>query len=171
MMLSSVSTTLESVTDENSSRQIWEARKSALNTAMKLTVGSRKPLGLIEDTVVNLNILYDYNRFLLQEYNDNKLDYVIYGHAGNGNLHTRPLVNIESQSELELFDIVANEVFTKVISCGGTITGEHVDGIARTKYVEFIYGLQIVSIFEQIKKVLDPKFIMNPGKKVFRHDV
>jgi glycolate oxidase len=169
--LSSVSATLESVTDENSSRQIWEARKSALNNAMKLTVGSRKPIGLIEDTVVNPNILYDYTRFLLQKYNDNKLDYVIYGHAGNGNLHTRPMVNIESQSELELFDIVANEVFTKVISCGGTITGEHGDGIARIKYVEFMYGLQIVSIFEQIKKLFDPKFIMNPGKKVFRHDV
>jgi glycolate oxidase len=169
--LSSVSATLESVTDENSSRHIWEARKSALNNAMKLTVGSRKPIGLIEDTVVNPNILYDYTRFLLQKYNDNKLDYVIYGHARNGNLHTRPMVNIESQSELELFDIVANEVFTKVISYGGTITGEHGDGIARIKYVEFMYGLQIVSIFEQIKKLFDPKFIMNPGKKVFRHDV
>ena len=50
------------------------------------------------------------------------------------------MVNIESQSELEVFDIVANEVFTKVISCGGTITGEHGDGIARTKYIEFMYG-------------------------------
>jgi hypothetical protein len=51
--LSAVSTTLESASDENSCRQIWEARKSALNNAMKFTVGSRKPLGLIEDTVVN----------------------------------------------------------------------------------------------------------------------
>ena len=169
--LSAVSTTLESASDENSCRQIWEARKSALNNAMKFTVGSRKPLGLIEDTVVNSNILYDYTRFLLEKYNDNNLDYVIYGHAGNGNLHTRPMVDIKSQSELELFNIVADEVFTKVISCGGTITGEHGDGIARTKYIEFMYGLQIVSIFEQIKKLFDPKFIMNPGKKVIRHDV
>ena len=169
--LSAVSTTLESASDENSCRQIWEARKSALNNAMKFTVGSRKPLGLIEDTVVNSNILYDYTRFLLEKYNDNKLDYVIYGHAGNGNLHTRPMIDTESKSELELFNIVADEVFTKVISCGGTITGEHGDGIARTKYIEFMYGLQIVSIFEQIKKLFDPKFIMNPGKKVIRHDV
>ncbi len=169
--LSSVSNVLESVTDENSSRQIWGARKSALNNAMKTTVGSRKPVGLIEDTVVSPDILYDYTRFLLQKYNDNKLDYVIYGHAGNGNLHTRPMIDTESQSELELFNIVADEVFTKVISCGGTITGEHGDGIARTKYIEFMYGLPIVSIFEQIKKLFDPKFIMNPGKKVIRSDV
>ena len=169
--LSSVSNVLESVTDENSSRQIWGARKSALNNAMKMTVGSRKPVGLIEDTVVSPDILYDYTRFLLQKYNDNKLDYVIYGHAGNGNLHTRPMIDTELQSELELFNIVADEVFTKVISCGGTITGEHGDGIARTKYIEFMYGLPIVSIFEQIKKLFDPKFIMNPGKKVIRSDV
>ena len=169
--LSSMSNVLETVSDENSSRQIWGARKSALNNAMKMTVGSRKPVGLIEDTVVSPDILYDYTRFLLQEYNDNKLDYVIYGHAGNGNLHTRPMINTESESELELFNIIADEVFNKVISCGGTITGEHGDGIARTKYMEFMYGLQIVSIFEQIKKLFDPKFIMNPGKKVIRSDL
>ena len=169
--ISSVSNVLETVTDENSSIQIWGARKSALNNAMKMTVGSRKPVGLIEDTVVSPDILYDYTRFLLQEYNDNKLDYVIYGHAGNGNLHTRPMIDTESQSELELFNTVADEVFTKVISCGGTITGEHGDGIARTKYMEFMYGRQIVSIFEQIKKLFDPKFIMNPGKKVIRSDL
>ena len=169
--LSSVSTTLETVTDENNSRQIWGARKSALNNAMKMTVGSRKPVGLIEDTVVSPDILYDYTRFLLQKYNDNKLDYVIYGHAGNGNLHTRPMIDTESQSELELFNILADQVFTKVISCGGTITGEHGDGIARTKYIAFMYSTQIVSIFEQIKKLFDPKFIMNPGKKVIRSDL
>src|SRR5690242_6548060 len=147
------------------------SRKSALNNVMKLTVGSRKPVGLIEDTVVNPNVLCDYTHFLLQKYNDNKLDYVIYGHAGNGNLHTRPVVDIESPRELELFDSIADEVFTKVISYGGTITGEHGDGMARTKYIEFMYGLQIVSIFQQIKKLFDPKFIMNPGKKVVRHDI
>jgi glycolate oxidase len=164
--LSSVSKVLESVTDESSSRRIWEARKSALNNAMKLTVGSRKPAGLIEDTVVNPNILYDYTRFLLQKYNDNKLDYVMYGHAGNGNLHTRPIIDMASRTELELFNIIGAEVFTRVISCGGTITGEHGDGIARSKYIKSMYGTQLVSIFEQIKKLFDPRNIMNPGKKV-----
>ena len=51
--LSYASNVLETVTDENSSKQIWGARKSALNNAMKMTVGSRKPVGLIEDTVVS----------------------------------------------------------------------------------------------------------------------
>ena len=164
--LSSMSTVLESVSDEQSSERIWRARKNALNNITKLTVGSRKPLGLIEDTVVSPNVLCDYAEFILQKYIENKLDYVIYGHAGNGNLHTRPMINIESQNEIKLYDHLAEEVFTKAISYGGTITGEHGDGIARTKYIEFMYGSQIVSIFQQIKKIFDPKFIMNPGKKV-----
>ena len=164
--LSSMSSLIESVSDERSSVRIWRARKNALNNITKLTVGSRKPLGLIEDTVVSPNVLCDYAQFILQKYIENKLDYVIYGHAGNGNLHTRPMINTESQNEIKLYDHLAEEVFTKAISYGGTITGEHGDGIARTKYIEFMYGSQIVSIFQQIKKIFDPKFIMNPGKKV-----
>lgn len=157
---------IESVSDENSSGLIWGARKNALNNITKLTVGSRKPLGLIEDTVVSPNVLYDYTQFILQKYIENKLEYVIYGHAGDGNLHTRPMINIESQNEVELYNLLAEEVFTKVIKYGGTITGEHGDGIARTKYIELMYGSFIVSIFEQIKKIFDPSSIMNPGKKV-----
>jgi FAD/FMN-containing dehydrogenase len=164
--LSSMSSLIESVSDEQSSVRIWRARKNALNNITKLTVGSRKPLGLIEDTVVSPNVLCDYAQFILQKYIENNLDYVIYGHAGNGNLHTRPMINTESQNEIKLYDHLAEEVFTKAISYGGTITGEHGDGIARTKYIEFMYGSQIVSIFQQIKKIFDPKFIMNPGKKV-----
>jgi FAD/FMN-containing dehydrogenase len=164
--LSSMSSLIESVSDEQSSVRIWRARKNALNNITKLTVGSRKPLGLIEDTVVSPNVLCDYAQFILQKYIENKLDYVIYGHAGNGNLHTRPMINTESQNEIKLYDHLAEEVFSKAISCSGTITGEHGDGIARTKYIEFMYGSQVVSIFQQIKKIFDPKFIMNPGKKV-----
>ena len=164
--LSSMSTIIESVSDEHSSERIWQARKNTLNNITKLTVGSRKPLGLIEDTVVSPNLLCDYAEFILQKYIEKKLEYVIYGHAGNGNLHTRPMINVDSQNEIKLYDHLAEEVFARAISCGGTITGEHGDGIARTKYIEFMYGSQTVSIFEQIKKIFDPKFIMNPGKKV-----
>lgn len=164
--LSSMSTMVESVSDENSSGLICGARKNALNNITKLTVGSRKPQGLIEDTVVSPNVPYDYTQFILQKYIENKLEYVIYGHAGDGNLHTRPMINIESQNEVELYNLLAEEVFTKVIKYGGTITGEHRDGIARTKYIKLMYGSLVVSIFEQIKKIFDPKSIMNPGKKV-----
>jgi glycolate oxidase len=157
---------IESVTDERSMTQIWEARKGALNRIMKLTYGTRKPIGLIEDTVVKPTILHGYTQYLLQTYLDSKLDYVFYGHVGDGNLHTRPLIDMDSKSEVELIERLAQQVFDRVIRTGGTITGEHGDGIARVKYIPSMYGNEIFSIFLQVKKIFDPKFILNPGKKI-----
>jgi FAD/FMN-containing dehydrogenase len=161
-------TLIESVADELSITRIWQARKNALNQVMKLTIGSRKPVGLIEDTVVSPYLLYDYTEYLQQVYAHFKLGHVFYGHAGDGNLHTRPLLDLSSNSEIELLQNLAQDVFDKVIRCGGTITGEHGDGLARTRYIERMYAGEIVSLFKEVKKLFDPKFIMNPGKKVIR---
>ncbi len=157
---------LESASDCQSRTRIWEARKNALNNIMKLTIGSRKPLGLIEDTVVNPNLLHDYTQYLQQMYLDNNLDYVMYGHVGNGNLHTRPLIDIDSSSEMELIGRLAQQVFKTVISHGGTITGEHGDGLVRVKYIESMYGHELFSLFKDVKRLFDPKSLMNPGKKI-----
>jgi glycolate oxidase len=166
--LSDKCTIIESAADELSLIRMWGARKNALNQAMKLTVGSRKPIGLIEDTVVPPDILYDHTQQLLQMYSENKLDYVIYGHAGDGNLHTRPLIEVGSQAETQLMDHLAIQLFQRVIKAGGTITGEHGDGLARVKYIESVYGPEIYSLFGEIKKLFDPRSIMNVGKKVIQ---
>ena len=166
--LSDKCTIIESAADEQSLIRIWGARRNALNRAMKLTVGSRKPIGLIEDTVVHPDMLYDHAQQLLRMYSENKLDYVIYGHAGDGNLHTRPLIDVRSQAETQLIDRLGNEVFQRVIEGGGTITGEHGDGLARVKYIESVYGPQIYYLFREIKELFDPRCIMNVGKKVVR---
>jgi FAD/FMN-containing dehydrogenase len=97
---------------------------------------------------------------------DNKLEYVMYGHVGNGNLHTRPLIDTCSPREVELIEGIAQEVFKTVIRHRGTITGEHGDGLVRVKYIESMYGRDIFSLFKDVKKLFDPKSIMNPGKKV-----
>ncbi|HYY49988.1 MAG TPA: FAD-binding oxidoreductase, partial [Nitrososphaeraceae archaeon] len=162
---------IESVSDEQGIIRIWQARKNALNQIMKLTIGSRKPIGLIEDTVVSPYLLHEYTQYLQQVYARYKVDYVIYGHAGDGNLHTRPLIDVNSRSEIELLQNLAQDVFNKVVRFGGTITGEHGDGLARTKYIEYMYADKIISLFKEVKKLFDPKFIMNPGKKVIRSQI
>jgi glycolate oxidase len=162
---------IEYASDEQSIIKMWMARKSALNSIMKLTVGSRKPIGLIEDTVVRPDCLVDHAVNLLETYNENKLDYVIYGHVGNGNMHTRPLIDTASTKEVELMCNIANKVFAQVIKRGGTITGEHGDGLARTRYIEMVYGKSITSLFSNVKKLFDPSFTMNPCKKVPCNDL
>ena len=157
---------LHSAFDLISIRRILESRKNALNSTMKFTVGSRKPVGLIEDTVVRPDFLFEYSLFLKRLYLTNNQDYVMYGHVGNGNLHTRPIIDTEQTSEINLLEDLAKQVFKKVISYRGTITGEHGDGLARSRYVQQVYGIKLYSLFKQLKRIFDPHLIMNPGKKV-----
>jgi FAD/FMN-containing dehydrogenase len=162
---------IEYASDEQSITKIWRARKSALNSIMKLTLGSRKPIGLIEDTVVRPDILVEHAANLLQTYQENKVDYVIYGHVGDGNMHTRPLIDTASTKEIKLICNIANKVFAQVIKRGGTISGEHGDGLVRTGYIQMMYGKRITSLFSRVKKLFDPSFTMNPCKKIPCNDL
>ncbi|MGZ5547311.1 MAG: FAD-binding oxidoreductase [Nitrososphaeraceae archaeon] len=166
--LSAYGEILEVTSDNISSERIWSARKNALNNVMKMTVGSRKPISLIEDTIVNPNYLYDYTLFLLKIYKKYKLDYIFYGHAGNGNLHTRPMIDTAANKYKEVIGSLANDVFSKVYKLSGSITAEHGDGISRTKYISQMYGNTIFELFKKIKFIFDPTNIMNPGKKVIQ---
>ncbi len=157
---------IEYASDEQSISRIWRARKAALNNIMKITVGSRKPVGLIEDTVVSPALLAEHVSVLLQTYRENKLDYVMFGHVGDGNLHTRPIIDISSKSQVEMMKSIATSVFARVIKAGGTITGEHGDGLARVDYVEMMYGKELTCLFSDVKRLFDPSLTMNPGKKV-----
>jgi FAD/FMN-containing dehydrogenase len=116
--------------------------------------------------VVRPELLAEHTADLLRIYQENKLDYVFYGHVGDGNMHTRPLVNTSSAKEIELMCNIAKDVFANVIKRGGSISGEHGDGLARTGYIEMMYGKQISSLFLEVKKIFDPSFTMNPWKKI-----
>ena len=87
---------LESGYNQKSVDRAWNERRNSLNSAMKKGMGSRKPAGIIEDTVVHPDILYYYLIFLLKALAKYNLDYVVYGHAGNGNLHLRPFMDLSS---------------------------------------------------------------------------
>lgn len=157
---------LEYASDEASLEKVWAARKGALNNIMKLTVGSRRPIGLIEDTVVPVENLQQHLHSILEEYQQHHLDYVLYGHVGDGNLHTRPLINLESEGQVRTINEIASNVFRRVAKYKGSITGEHGDGIARTPYVEMLYGKSITQLFRRVKELFDPQLLLNPGKKV-----
>jgi FAD/FMN-containing dehydrogenase len=152
---------------------LWNSRKNALNTAIKHTVGNRKPLTLFEDTAVSINYIYDYVTHILKLYKEHNLSYVIYGHLGNGNLHTRPITGDDifidkwsHRKQYEAMESLTLSLFTKVYDLRGTITAEHGDGISRTPYIKNVYNEHVVNCFRQIKSSLDPLNILNPGKIV-----
>jgi FAD/FMN-containing dehydrogenase len=157
---------LESGYDKKSVDRAWSERRNSLNSAMKKGMGSRRPAGIIEDTVVHPELLHDYLVFLLKLLAEFKLDYVVYGHAGNGNLHLRPLIDFASKNSNALMDVLADRVFNHISEINGSISGEHGDGMIRTRYIQMMYGSRMYHVFKQIKLIFDDKKIMNPGKKI-----
>jgi glycolate oxidase len=146
--------------------KIWSLRQNALNSVLKMSTGTRKSVGLIEDTVVAPSLLKDFVSLLIESYKKYELSYVIYGHAGDGNLHTRPIIDTEQEAEPKKMESMALEIFNYVKAHGGSISGEHGDGLARVKYIPWMYGNDMYNVFIKIKKIFDKKNILNPGKKV-----
>jgi len=90
----------------------------------------------------------------------------IAGHAGNGNYHIIPLMDLNDPKEREKILPAADKIYSLIIEYGGTITAEHNDGIMRTPYLEEMYGEEVYDLFRQVKNILDPQNIFNPGKKI-----
>ncbi|MEO9365131.1 MULTISPECIES: FAD-binding and (Fe-S)-binding domain-containing protein [Candidatus Nitrosocaldus] len=155
--------------DEDEISRLWEVRKRALAYTMKVRAGKSKPIAFIEDPVVQVDKLPDLVDALRRIYRMYGVQYTLYGHAGDGNLHTRPILDLSSDDGLRVMKALAYEVFNVVKKMKGSISAEHGDGLARSEFVRMLYGDEIYSLFVKIKQILDPKNIMNPEKKVTNH--
>lgn len=157
--------TILSTTRYNQIVQWWTYRNSALSYSLKCISKQEIVSSIIEDATVpvhRLPLLLDLVKYLASRY---PMRVIIYGHAGNGNLHIRPILKKKDQG---LTKKIALEFFSGVISIGGTITGEHGDGLARSEFVKLQYGSDTYSVFKKIKQFFDPTNTLNPGKKVIQ---
>ena len=142
-------------------KKLWSFRNSALAYSIRSIAKNEAMPMLIEDAVVpvrRLPLLLSMLYMISKKYG---LKMIIYGHAGNGNLH---IMSILKQKDMSKIKSIAYEFFTGIISIGGSITAEHGDGLARSEFVKMQYGKEIYSIFRNIKKQFDPENILNPGK-------
>ena len=88
------------------------------------------------------------------------------GHVGDGNFHIIPLMDFSRPDFVELVNKISERVYTLVCEYGGSITGEHNDGLIRTPYLHKMFSPEILAIFQEIKNIFDPHRIFNPHKKV-----
>ncbi|SHI87205.1 FAD-binding and (Fe-S)-binding domain-containing protein [Algibacter luteus] len=129
-------------------------------------IGDKKGVACIEDTAVALTDLANYiNEFseLMQKHNQ---DAIYYAHAGAGEIHLRPILDIKKSTDVHLFRLITTEVAQLVKSYRGSMSGEHGDGIVRSEFIEFMIGQDNYNILKRIKFVFDPENIFNPGKIV-----
>ncbi|EKD53335.1 MAG: hypothetical protein ACD_61C00066G0004 [uncultured bacterium] len=92
--------------------------------------------------------------------------FTVAGHVGEGNFHIIPIVDIKNPAVREAIPQIAKEVYKIITQNGGSITGEHNDGLIRTPYLTQMFGEEMVKLFEQVKNIFDPQGIFNPRKKV-----
>ncbi|GKS66483.1 hypothetical protein YTPLAS73_00300 [Nitrosarchaeum sp.] len=137
----------------------WKFRDSALYFSSKSI--KNKTLHVIEDATVpveHLPKLFSTINKINQKFHTKS---IAYGHAGNGNIHIRLILD---QKKLKNIKLIADEYFDKIIKMRGSITGEHGDGLARSEYVRKQYGPINYRIFKELKNMFDPSNILNPGK-------
>ncbi|HUI30940.1 MAG TPA: anaerobic glycerol-3-phosphate dehydrogenase subunit C [Candidatus Acidoferrales bacterium] len=149
--------------DQNEASKLWRVRKEASAIFYKIEKPGKKT-SFVEDVAVPIERLPVYLvgvQRILKRYD---LQCALYGHAGDGNTHTILLLDQKNREHLAKIDPIANEIYDLAISLGGTLSGEHGDGLLRTPFLSKLYGEEIYSLFKGVKEIFDPDGIMNPGK-------
>ena len=118
----------------------------------------------MEDVSVDYNRLGEYISGLLEIAKRYDTTMCFYGHAGDGLLHVRPCLDLSDPADVKKMQSMANDVFSLAWSLGGTISGEHADGLVRAPFVRGQYGDEYYELLCKIKNIFDPDGLMNPGK-------
>ena len=147
------------------SKKIWTLRKAGLGLLGNLP-GDEKAVPVIEDTAVDVNDLPAYIRdfnLILQKHG---LYSVHYAHAGSGEIHLRPILNLKTEEGRHMFRVIAEEIATLVKKYNGSLSGEHGDGRLRGEFIPQMVGEKNYALLKKIKETWDPLHIFNPGKIV-----
>ena len=144
---------------------VWNVRKAGLGLMMNVP-GDAKPLPFVEDTAVPPESLPQFVERFDEIVKEHGTEAGYYGHASVGCLHIRPLIDLKRQDGVSKMASIANAVSDLVLEFGGSMSGEHGDGRARSVWNEKMFGSQIYDAFRQVKRAFDPAGIMNPGNIV-----
>ncbi len=145
--------------------KIIELRKAGLGLLGSI-VGDNKAADSIEDTAVELSDLPSYIAefaAMMKRYNQ---DAIYYAHAGAGEIHLRPVLNLKKKEDVVLFRTIATEVAHLVKKYRGSLSGEHGDGMVRGEFLPFMIGDKNYELLKRIKSAFDPNAILNIGKIV-----
>lgn len=146
-------------------KKVWNLRKAGLGLLSNVP-GDEKPVPVIEDTAVDVNDLPEY----IAEFNEilkkRGLYSVHYAHAGSGELHLRPIIDLKKTEGVKLFRTIAEDTAALVKKYRGSLSGEHGDGRLRGEFIPLMIGKHNYELIKSLKRVWDPGNIFNPGKIV-----
>ncbi|HXH20299.1 MAG TPA: FAD-linked oxidase C-terminal domain-containing protein, partial [Chitinophagales bacterium] len=145
--------------------RVWKLREAGLGSLSNVK-GDRKPVAVIEDTAVRVEELPQYiSEFskMMEAFGQKP---VYYAHAGAGELHIRPILNLKDREDVRQFREIATASAKLVKKYGGSLSGEHGDGRVRAEFIPLMVGEKNYQLLRRIKQTWDPNNIFNPGKIV-----
>jgi FAD/FMN-containing dehydrogenase/Fe-S oxidoreductase len=162
-LLENISSPFLLAEDPNLQNQIWNVRKVGLGLLMSKP-SDTKPIPFLEDLSVPVERLKEFvlemERILVAHNTEGDF----YAHASSGCLHIRPLLNLKTVQGINSLREIASDAIDLIIRLGGSPSGEHGDGIARSEWLDKVFGSQILEAFRELKLAADPVGILNPGK-------
>ncbi|MCE7061575.1 FAD-binding and (Fe-S)-binding domain-containing protein [Dyadobacter sp. CY343] len=146
-------------------KKIWTLRKAGLGLLANIP-GDEKAVAVIEDTAIDVYDQPEYIRDFNEILKKHGMSAVHYAHAGSGELHLRPIINLKTSEGHRQFRMIAEEIADLVKRYDGSLSGEHGDGRLRGEFIPKMVGQHNYQLFKDIKKAWDPNNIFNPGKIV-----
>ncbi len=143
--------------------QALELRKAGLGLLGNI-VGDDKAVACIEDTAVEVKDLPNYISEFSKMMEEFGQEAVYYAHAGAGELHLRPILNLKKKEDVVLFREITTKTAKLVKKYGGSFSGEHGDGIVRAEFIPLMIGKKNYELLKRIKHTFDPNTIFNKGK-------
>jgi len=153
------------IVEQKAQERLWKSRNDAGPLVYRKR-SNKHPAEFMEDVSVDYNRLGEYIVGLKEIGKRYDVTMSFYGHAGDGLLHVRPYMDLSDPADVAKMRSMANDVFSLAWSLGGTISGEHAEGLVRAAFVRQQYGDEYYELLCKIKNIFDPNGLMNPGKKI-----
>jgi FAD/FMN-containing dehydrogenase/Fe-S oxidoreductase len=146
----------------------WQLSHRVVPTWYRLE-GSTRPLPCVEDIAVPPASLPEFLVRLQNVFKRHEVTASMFAHAGQGQLHVRPFLNLADPEQVSIMRRLAVDLYHEVLEIGGVVSGHHGDGLSRTWFVHEQYG-ELYDVFRELKRGFDPLAILNPGKIVGADD-
>ncbi|MCP4566550.1 MAG: FAD-binding protein [FCB group bacterium] len=169
-----LSAPLASAVGEDKRSELWAARR-AIVPILYRHHDTRRPLALIEDASLPIKEVPAFIAWIRDYFERENLTFGLFGHIGDGNLHIRPLLDVNNEDEFKLARKIYNDVYARILQVGGASTAEHGDGRLRAPILPDLYGPELYDLFVEVKNILDPQGWFNPdviiSKRPFTDDI
>lgn len=163
-ILTDLATTFVRESNLAAQAKLWKVRHAA-SSVVSHSEGQLKALPVIDDGAVPPEKLQEFMAGIYKLFAAEKLQVAIWGHAGDGNLHVQPFLDISQLGDRQKMFRIMEEYYRLVVQLGGTLSGQNNDGRLRAPYIAAAYGPEVASMFDKLKKVFDPYNTLNPGVK------